>query len=265
MRASGTILVLPGDMPLLSVETIERLVAHHRKSRAAATVLTASSTDLQGYGRVLCARAARQAHRRGSRRHRRPRRRSPRSTPVGVLLRRAARLWPALGRGPPDNDQGEYYLTDVIGMLARAGARVDAVVARPIPARPLGVNDRKQLAAVAAIQRRRILDRLMEGGVTILDPASTYIEDTVTIGRGHRDLSQRGHRGARRRSAASASSAAGCHVSALARSASACTLLPYCVMRESDIEEARDARAVLPPAAAGARRGRGARSATSSS
>ena len=81
----------------------------------------------------------------------------------------------------PDNEQGEYYLTDVIGILSRAGARVEAVmVADPIEAQ--GVNDRRQLAAVAAIQRRRILDALMEAGVTIVDPASTYIEETVTIG-----------------------------------------------------------------------------------
>src|SRR5262249_62276570 len=82
-----------------------------------------------------------------------------------------------------DNDQGEYYLTDVIGVLSRAGARVDAIVVSDA-SEAVGVNDRKQLAAVTAIQRRRILDRLMEGGVTILDPASTYIEDTVTIGAG---------------------------------------------------------------------------------
>src|SRR5439155_158356 len=64
---------------------------------------------------------------------------------------------------------------------SRAGARVDAVVTLD-PGEAVGVNDRKQLAAVAAVQRRRILDRLMDEGVTILDPASTYIEDTVTVG-----------------------------------------------------------------------------------
>src|SRR5438309_1606911 len=79
------------------------------------------------------------------------------------------------------HEQGEYYLTDVIGILAKAGGRIEAVVAGD-PAEALGINDRKQLAAVAAILRRRILDRLMTDGVTIVDPASTYIEDTVTIG-----------------------------------------------------------------------------------
>src|SRR5438128_918338 len=93
----------------------------------------------------------------------------------------AGRLWPALGKIRPDSDQGEYYLTDVIGVLSRAGARVDAVVTLD-PGEAVGVNDRKQLAAVTAVHRRRILDRLMDEGVTILDPASTYIEDTVTVG-----------------------------------------------------------------------------------
>src|SRR2546427_694094 len=87
----------------------------------------------------------------------------------------------ALAEVRPDNEQGEYYLTDVIGILAKAGGRIEAVVAGD-PAEALGINDRKQLAAVAAILRRRILDRLMTDGVTIVDPASTYIEDTVTIG-----------------------------------------------------------------------------------
>jgi bifunctional UDP-N-acetylglucosamine pyrophosphorylase/glucosamine-1-phosphate N-acetyltransferase len=93
----------------------------------------------------------------------------------------AARLWSALGEVRPDNDQGEYYLTDVVALLARAGSRVEAVaVADPVEA--MGVNDRRQLATVAAIQRQRVLDRLMLEGVTILDPATTYIEDSVAIG-----------------------------------------------------------------------------------
>jgi bifunctional UDP-N-acetylglucosamine pyrophosphorylase/glucosamine-1-phosphate N-acetyltransferase len=90
------------------------------------------------------------------------------------------RLWPALERVRPENDQGEYYLTDVIGLLAKAGGRIEALAVDD-PEEALGVNDRRQLATLAAIQRRRILDRHMLAGVTILDPATTYIDDTVTI------------------------------------------------------------------------------------
>src|SRR5207244_1175836 len=102
----------------------------------------------------------------------------PRGHCAGVDGRR---LWSVLERVRPENDQGEYYLTDVIGLLGKAGGRIEAVAVTD-PEEALGVNDRKQLAALAAIQRRRILDRHMLAGVTILDPATTYIDDTVTIG-----------------------------------------------------------------------------------
>lgn len=174
-----TILVLPGDVPLLSLETLERLVHHHRATRAAVTVLTAVVTDPAGYGRVL---------RQGGRVKRIVEDRDAtddekRITEINtsVYCFAASPLWSALEELRPDNDQGEYYLTDVVGILARRGGRVEAVtVAEPTEA--LGVNDRRQLAALAAIQRRRILDRLMADGVTIIDPATTYVDDTVIVG-----------------------------------------------------------------------------------
>jgi bifunctional UDP-N-acetylglucosamine pyrophosphorylase/glucosamine-1-phosphate N-acetyltransferase len=152
----------------------------------------------------------------------------------------AGRLWSALGKVRSDNDQGEYYLTDVIGVLSRAGARVDAIVASDA-SEAVGVNDRKQLATVTAIQRRRILDRLMEGGVTILDPASTYIEDTVTIGA---DTTIYPNVVIEGQSAIGSECVvgAGNHVSACTIG-DRVTLLPYCVLRESVIEDA----AVLGP------------------
>ena len=229
----GSILVLPGDMPLLSVETIGRLVDHHRKSRAAATVLTAVISAPQGYGRVV---------RRGGRVKRIVEDRDATAAEkkiaevnTSVYCFEASRLWRALGQVRADNDQGEYYLTDVIGILARAGARVEAVVA-PDPGEAAGVNDRKQLAAVAAVQRRRILDRLMESGVTILDPASTYIEDTVAI---EPDTTIHPHVTIEGPSTIAGECVVGygCHVSA-SRIAAGVTLLPYCVIRESAIDEA---------------------------
>jgi bifunctional UDP-N-acetylglucosamine pyrophosphorylase / glucosamine-1-phosphate N-acetyltransferase len=229
----GTILVLPGDMPLLSLETIGRLVDHHRKTRAAATVLTAVVAAPQGYGRVV---------RKGGRVKRivEDRDATAAEKKIGeintsVYCFAASRLWQALGKVRADNDQGEYYLTDVIGILARAGARVDAVVT-PDPGEAAGVNDRKQLAAVAAVQRRRILDRLMESGVTILDPASTYIEDTVTIDPDttiHPQVVIEGQSSI----GGECVIGVGCHVSS-SRIAERVTLLPYCVVRESVIDEA---------------------------
>src|SRR5438874_1384556 len=231
--AEGTILVLPGDMPLLSAETVERLVDHHRKSRAAATVLTAVVAEPQGYGRVV---------RKGGRVKRIVEERDATAAEkkiaeinTSVYCFAASRLWPALDRVRPDNDQGEYYLTDVIGILARAGGRVEAVVTRD-PGEAAGVNDRKQLAAVATVQRRRTLDRLMESGVTILDPASTYIEDTVTIGPDTTIYPQVVIEGPST-IGGECVIGVGCHVSS-SRIAERVTLLPYCVVRESAIEEA---------------------------
>jgi bifunctional UDP-N-acetylglucosamine pyrophosphorylase/glucosamine-1-phosphate N-acetyltransferase len=229
----GTILVLPGDMPLLSVETIGRLVDHHRKNRAAATVLTALVAEPQGYGRVV---------RQGGRvkkivedRDATAAEKKIAEINTAVYCFAAARLWQALGKVRPNNDQGEYYLTDVIGILARTGAKVDAVATHD-PGEAAGVNDRKQLAAVAAVQRRRILDRLMEGGVTILDPASTYIEDTVTIGPDTTIYPQVVIEG-QSSVGSECVVGVGCHVSS-SRVADRVTLLPYCVVRESAIEEA---------------------------
>jgi bifunctional UDP-N-acetylglucosamine pyrophosphorylase / glucosamine-1-phosphate N-acetyltransferase len=91
-------------------------------------------------------------------------------------------VWPALERLSPDNDQGELYLTDVIEVLARQRRRVESIhVDDPIEV--AGVNDRSQLARLEAVLRERTLDRLMTEGVTLLDPAATYVEPGVTVGR----------------------------------------------------------------------------------
>ena len=117
--AEGVILVLAGDMPLLSLETLERLVQHHRATGAVATVLTAVVERPQGLRARATAGRAREAHRRGPGRHGR-REEGHRDQHQRLLLRRAAAVARA-GRARPDNDQGEFYLTDVVGLLARAG------------------------------------------------------------------------------------------------------------------------------------------------
>ena len=176
---AGTILVMPGDMPLLTAETFERLVGHHAASGAAVTVVTALVAEPQGYGRVLRQRG--RVTRIVEERDATDDQKRIAEINTSVYCFDAHRLWTALAEVRPENEQGEYYLTDVIGILARAGGRIEAITVQD-PAEALGVNDRRQLAVVTAIQRRRILDRLMESGVTIIDPAATYIEDGVTIG-----------------------------------------------------------------------------------
>ena len=181
-RACGeaaTVLVLPSDMPLMTAETFERLVGHHAATGAAVTVVTAHVAEPHGYGRVLRQRG--RVTRIVEEREATDDQKQIREINTAVYCFDARRFWPALAEVRPNNDQGEYYLTDVVGIMARTGGRVEAITVAD-PAEALGVNDRRQFATVAAIQRRRILDGLMESGVTIIDPATTYIDDAVTIG-----------------------------------------------------------------------------------
>jgi bifunctional UDP-N-acetylglucosamine pyrophosphorylase/glucosamine-1-phosphate N-acetyltransferase len=146
---------------------------------AAATLLTAEVPDATGYGRVV---------REGGRpvgivehRDATAAQRALREIGTSVYCFDAARFWPALAQVTPENEQHEYYLTDVIGVLHRQGQPLEAVITED-PSECLGVNDRKQMAELGAIMRRRILDRLMVAGVSVIDPANTYVDDTVTIG-----------------------------------------------------------------------------------
>jgi bifunctional UDP-N-acetylglucosamine pyrophosphorylase/glucosamine-1-phosphate N-acetyltransferase len=235
---AGVILVLPGDMPLLSEATLGRLVAHHRQTGAAATMLTAELADPTGYGRVVREHGRPVAiveHRDAT-----PAQRAIREVGTSTYCFDARHLWPALARVTPRNQQGEYYLTDVIAILGQAGCAVEAVAVDD-PREGLGINDRRQLAELTAVMRRRILDRLMLGGVTVLDPASTYVDATVEVG-----ADTVLHPGAilagRTAIGVECVVGAGSHVSG-SRIGDRVTLLPYCVLSEATVE----AGAVLGP------------------
>jgi bifunctional UDP-N-acetylglucosamine pyrophosphorylase/glucosamine-1-phosphate N-acetyltransferase len=176
---SGTLLVLPGDVPLLSVETLRALLDHHEATRAAATLLTAVVEDPRGYGRLLRDREKVVAI--VEERDAFPEQRKIREIGTSIYCFHSRLLWPALEQVTDRNDQGEYYLTDVIGILSRQGHRVEAYTTED-PAECLGVNDRKQLAHLAGLVRQKILDHLMVEGVTIIDPVTTYIDADVRIG-----------------------------------------------------------------------------------
>ena len=231
-EGAGTVLVLAADMPLLTAETLEGLVAHHGATGAAATVLTALVERPQGYGRIL--RQSGRVKRIVEERDATDDQKKISEINTSIYCFDAPRLWPALAQVSTDNDQGEYYLTDVIGILARAGGRIEGVaVADPIEA--LGVNDRKQLATAAAHQRRRILDRLMADGVTIVDPATTFVDDTVTIGADtvvHPNTVIEGGTTI----GAECVIGAGSQIAA-SRLADGVRLLPYCVLTEAVVEE----------------------------
>ncbi len=182
--SAAELLLLYGDVPLLGRETLAGLLGRHRATRAAATVLTFVPPDPTGYGRIRRGRAGR-VRAIVEERDATPAERRGRECNSGIYCFDPARLWPALdavARRAPRNAQGELYLTDVIAELARRGSRIEGVpVADPLEV--AGVNDRRQLALLEGRLRAQTLDRLMAAGVAIVDPAVTYVDTTVTVGR----------------------------------------------------------------------------------
>ena len=177
---SGDILVLYGDTPFISAQSLQTLVNEHRSKGVAATVLTAEMEKPTGYGRII---------------------RSTEGLLVGITEERDAseqeKLIQEVNTGiycfsyhdlqetilqlKPQNAQGEYYLTDAIALLASKGKPLHAVKCSN-PEEIMGPNDRKALAKTESVMRAMILDRLMDDGVSIIDPATTYVDPRVKVG-----------------------------------------------------------------------------------
>ncbi len=174
------VLVMPGDMPLLRPSTIAALVDAHRSADAACTVLTANVDDAGSYGRIVRGKDG-QVERIVERADASPAEVELREINTAVYCFRRSVLAPALRRITPANAQGEYYLTDVVAVLRAAGYRVGAVTVDDA-AEAEGINDRLQLAAAEAEIRRRTNERWLEAGVTLVDPATTYLDATVVLG-----------------------------------------------------------------------------------
>ena len=176
----ATVVILPGDTPLLAPETLDELVATHVANSNAATLLTSVMDDPTGYGRVIRA-GDRRVLRIVEQRDATPDELDIKEWNTGVYAFRRDLLGPALRNLSTDNAQGELYLTDVIEGLASMGHRVGAVKA---PARETqGVNDRWQLALAEREFRNRTNRRWLLNGVTMLDPRQTFIDVTVRLGR----------------------------------------------------------------------------------
>lgn len=176
----GDIVVLPGDAPLVTACTLQRLVDEHRSADAAATLLTAHLDDPTGYGRVLRDKDGR-VRRLVEEGDATEAEREIDEVGVSMYCFRRSLLAPALRRLSPENAQGEYYLTDVISVLSGAGHRVVAVVADD-PMETVGINDRFQLAVAEAELRRRINRAWMLAGVTMVDPERTVVDAAVRLG-----------------------------------------------------------------------------------
>ncbi|MFD2370154.1 bifunctional UDP-N-acetylglucosamine diphosphorylase/glucosamine-1-phosphate N-acetyltransferase GlmU [Brevibacillus sp. GCM10020057] len=175
----GTTLLLYGDVPLLSAETLSALLTYHEEQQAAATVLTAVLSDPTGYGRIVRDEAG-EVLRIVEHKDAAAEERAIREINTGIYCYDNQKLWKALAQVKNDNAQGEYYVTDVVGILRDAGEKVAAFEAAD-PDETMGVNDRVQLSEAEAYMRRRIATAHMRSGVTIVDPSSTYIEADVKI------------------------------------------------------------------------------------
>ncbi len=177
--ASGTLVLLSGDVPLLRPDTLASLVRRHEKRQAAATVLTAVVQSPDGYGRIVREEgqiAAIVEHKDAS-----PAEREIREINSGIYAFDIAPLFDALHEIGSSNAQGEYYLPDLVRIYRRRGLTVETVKlddAREI----LGVNSRRELADVSAILNAHKNDELMAAGVTLVDPASTFIGVDVAVG-----------------------------------------------------------------------------------
>jgi bifunctional UDP-N-acetylglucosamine pyrophosphorylase / glucosamine-1-phosphate N-acetyltransferase len=173
------VLVLSGDTPLLTPQILGELVDTHRRAGVAATVLSFEPDDPKQYGRVLRAAdgglAAIVEYRDATAEER-----EVREVNSSIYVFRADRLWPVLDRLDPHNAQGELYLTDTVAILVGDGERV-AVHKGDDPVETEGVNTRVELAAAAAALRDRVNEAHMLAGVTIVDPASTWIDADATL------------------------------------------------------------------------------------
>ncbi|MDP8266331.1 MAG: NTP transferase domain-containing protein [Candidatus Aceula meridiana] len=180
-KYAGDVLIVCGDTPLLAKETLQKIVRKHRKTKAACTVLTAKINNPLGYGRIV---------------------RSALGSPiaireekdasvsekkiceinVGVYVFKSKELFSFVNKIKVNPVKREYYLTDIVELLAKVGKKVEAVTTENA-FEGLGINSREQLAQAGAILRENILKKLMRQGVTIVDPKTAYIDSKVKIGR----------------------------------------------------------------------------------
>jgi bifunctional UDP-N-acetylglucosamine pyrophosphorylase/glucosamine-1-phosphate N-acetyltransferase len=177
---ADTILVTYGDMPLLTPATLQRLVAQHATSHATITMLTLISEDSMAFGRIV----------RDTNQHviniveeadATPAQLAIQELNCGVYCFDADWLWSHLDQLKPSGKKGEYYLTDLVALAAAEHCTIETIVSRDAD-EMIGINTRVQLAQAERIMRQRINKALMLAGVTLIDPATTYIDANVEIG-----------------------------------------------------------------------------------
>ncbi len=176
--AAGTLVLLSGDVPLLSIDTLRALVDRHRSSHAAATVMTAVVDDPRGYGRIV--RSGDQMTQIVEDRDASAVEKQIREINSGIYAFALDGLFDALRAIAAINAQHEYYLPDLVAIYRQRGRVVDAMIV-PNPDEIRGINSRQELAEVSRIVRQRKNAALMASGVSIEDPVTTYVDDAVEI------------------------------------------------------------------------------------
>ncbi|MCA0971408.1 bifunctional UDP-N-acetylglucosamine diphosphorylase/glucosamine-1-phosphate N-acetyltransferase GlmU [Halobacillus litoralis] len=177
----GATLIITGDTPLITEQTLRNVLGHHRKTKASATVLTMKPEDPTGYGRII-RDAQGEVERIVEDKDATDEERLVQEVNTGIFCFDNRLLFQTLKEISTDNEQKEYYLPDAIEILRAKGETTSAVEVLDLD-EGLGINDRTQLAKAEAILQKRVIEGHMENGVTIIDPASTYIEADVEIGR----------------------------------------------------------------------------------
>lgn len=177
----GHILVLYGDTPLLRLASIQKLMAHHVETNSNVTLLTAIEGPQDGMGRVVRNSSGGIAqiieeHDAS------PKQRTISEVNGGASCFRASWLWPSLDKLKPSDNRGEIYLPDLVSLAANSDGQVEAVTVDD-PWEVFGVNNRSQLAQAEAVLRERVRQHWMGEGVTLLDPASTFIDASVRLGK----------------------------------------------------------------------------------
>jgi bifunctional UDP-N-acetylglucosamine pyrophosphorylase / glucosamine-1-phosphate N-acetyltransferase len=178
-NATGTLLLLYGDVPLLSARTLKRLLEHHTSTGAAATVITAQVDNPHGYGRII--RSDGGIARIVEERDASPAERAIHEINSGIYAFAVQGLFNAVRRIAADNAQSEYYLPDLVAIFRSQGRGV-GTVAVPDATEIRGINSRRELAEVSSMVRQQKAAELMDAGVTIEDPATAYIDRDVVIG-----------------------------------------------------------------------------------
>jgi bifunctional UDP-N-acetylglucosamine pyrophosphorylase/glucosamine-1-phosphate N-acetyltransferase len=178
--SSGTALLLYGDVPLLSARTLRRVVEQHRDDRAAATVVTAHVERPFGYGRIVRTngRIARIVEERDAS----PAERAIKEINAGIYAFALEPLFEAIKSIASQNAQGEYYLPDLIAIYRRRNLVVSTLTVEN-PNEIRGINSRRELAELGAIVRQMKNEELMAAGVTLIDPATAYVQADVVVGR----------------------------------------------------------------------------------